>query len=316
MNPRVSICICAFNGAHVLGRALDSILAQTYGDFEVIVVDDASADETARIARNYRDQRVRVVRNEKNLGNARNRSHAVRLSRSGLIKFVDQDDRLAPSCVEEHVRRMANSAVGLTFSPCAIVFDGPRSADTEAWWSRWSERARESTSALRELSSGADLVGDLIEGGLHENWIGGPTSVMLRRECLHTAGLFNRRLRQMLDLDLWIRVMAISDVGYIDHDLAVIEIGESNETSSVRATRRDWLDRLWMLEGFMAFPELWARYPDLAAMRRAELKSVLVSTVTGRFRTTRLSDALRDVESYAAYKLRSSQSRSSLFDWL
>ncbi len=63
----VSVCVCAFNGAGTVGRAIDSILGQTYGDFELIVVDDASADETLTIAGNYSDGRVSVARNDVNL---------------------------------------------------------------------------------------------------------------------------------------------------------------------------------------------------------------------------------------------------------
>ena len=295
---------------------MESILAQTYGDLELLVVDDASTDDSPGVAGSLDDERVRVVRNDKNLGNARNRSHAIRLSKCALIKFVDQDDWLEAVCLEEHVRCMdANPNVGLTFCRATIALEDPISPKAE-WWSRWSEEVRRSTSELDELNRGVDLVDRFVKGGFHGNWIGGPTSVMLRKSCLYKSGLFNRRLRQMLDVDLWVRVMAISDVGYLDHELAGTWVGSANETNSVRATRRDWLDRLWMLEGLMESPELWARYPELAAMRRAELKSVAVSTVTGRFRTTRLLDALRDTGGYAADKLRKTRNHTSLFDWL
>jgi glycosyltransferase involved in cell wall biosynthesis len=316
MAPRVSVCVCAFNGARVLARAVDSILGQTYAEFELIIVDDASADETPLVAGAYRDERIRVVRNGQNLGNARNRSLAIRLARFDLIKFVDQDDWLEPTCLEEHVRSMeGNPTAGLTFSRCAIALQDPGPDDAAAW-AEWAEQARSWTAELRELNPGGGLLDQMVDDRLRLNWIGPPTSVMLRKTCLRRSLLFNRRLRQQLDLDLWMRLMAFSDVGYLDQPLATISVGRGNDTAFVRGARHDWLDRLWLFEGLAELPELWDRYPQLAAMRSAERKSVLVSLLTGRFRTTRLPDALADIEVYAAYKLRGASRRAPILDRL
>jgi glycosyltransferase involved in cell wall biosynthesis len=313
--PRVSVCVCAFNGARVIGQAIDSILAQTYDDFELLVIDDASTDDTPRIVSRYEDKRLRLLRNLQNLGNAGNRSQAIRLSQAELVKFVDQDDWLQPSCLEHHVRCMeANPTVGLTFSRLAIALQDPGTPHAD-WWLWWPEEARRVNAALGKRNAGSDVLRRFVNDGIRVNWVGMPTGVMLRKSCLRESRLFSRRLRMQLDLDLWIRVMAYCDVGYLDQQLATVRVGSANESRGIQGNRPDWLDRLWMLEGLMReFPDVWRRYPELATMRRAELKSVIVATVSGRFRAARRSDALRNLTDYAAYTL--SRNRQSLYDSL
>jgi glycosyltransferase involved in cell wall biosynthesis len=258
--PLVTVCLCAYNGESFVGRAIDSVLRQTYGDFELLVIDDASSDQTCAVVGRYVDPRVRLVRNPTNLGNARNRSHAIRLARSDLIKFVDQDDWLEPSCVEAHVRCMeSNPTVGLTFSRRSIAVDDDPSAEAQdlvAW------HKRPVPAEVGELNCGGDLFSRLVEDGFRENWIGEPTAVMLRRRYLRQSGLFNRRLRLVLDLDLWARLMAFCDVGFLDQELATRSVASINDTISVRATRRDWLDRLWLLQGSRSFLRCGSATPN------------------------------------------------------
>jgi glycosyltransferase involved in cell wall biosynthesis len=85
----------AFNGASVLQVAIDSILAQTYRDYELIILDDASTDASPRIAASYRDERIQWGRTV-GLGYARNRSRAILLSKSDLIKFAARARPLDP----------------------------------------------------------------------------------------------------------------------------------------------------------------------------------------------------------------------------
>lgn len=104
--PRVSIGLPVYNGANYLAEALDSLLAQDFGDFEVLLSDNASTDATAEICAEYaaRDARIHWTRNETNLGAARNYNRTFELARGEYFKWAAHDDRLAPSylrrCVE------------------------------------------------------------------------------------------------------------------------------------------------------------------------------------------------------------------------
>lgn len=316
-SPHVSVCVCTFNGASVVGRAIESILAQSYGDFELIVVDDASSDSTLELVKAYREPRIRILQNGQNLGNARNRSLALRVASGELVKFVDQDDWIAPSCLAEHTRLMdANPRLGFSFSRRAVSVESSHAQREETWPNPGAD-LHSPLGELDEVMVGPAMLERHLDAGLRSNWIGEPTSVMIRRACLRRSRLFNRRLWLMIDIDLWIRLMAFFDVGFLDVELATRSVGSANATLTTLALRRGWLDRLWLLEGLTELRGLWSRYPQLAAMRRAEQKSMLVSLLTGRYRAVRRADVLTDSRAYLSHLTRRTAGRPrSLFDRL
>ncbi|MGH9962626.1 MAG: glycosyltransferase family 2 protein, partial [Pyrinomonadaceae bacterium] len=103
--PRVTIGIPVFNGANYLAQAIDSILAQTWGNFELIISDNASTDETQEICRSYeaRDQRIRYIRNEHNIGAAGNFNKLFSLARGRYFKWAAHDDVCAPEYLQRCV---------------------------------------------------------------------------------------------------------------------------------------------------------------------------------------------------------------------
>jgi glycosyltransferase involved in cell wall biosynthesis len=302
--PRVSVCVCAYNDAGHVRRAIDSALAQTYGELEVVVVDDASTDGTFEVAGGYRDPRVRLFRNDVNIGNARNRSRAAKLAEGEFVKYVDQDDWLAPDCVDEHLRLFdQRPALGFTFSRRELCLDDDRSPPALAWRQRYAELQR-AFGALKEINDGSALLEEYLTRGFGENWIGEPTSVMIRKAGLHRTGLFNRFVRQAMDMDLWLRQMAFFEVGFVDAVLCTRRVADTSETVANMSERRGWLDRLWMLEGLAEIPEIWQRYPALRRMRRDSQKSMFSSFATGRYRNRRLTSALSEAERYLAHRTR------------
>lgn len=103
--PEVSIGLPVYNGARYLGAALDSILEQSFGDFEIVICDNASTDATAAIARGYArdDPRVRVFRNETNLGAVPNYNRTFALARGRFFKWAAHDDTIEPAYLERTV---------------------------------------------------------------------------------------------------------------------------------------------------------------------------------------------------------------------
>ncbi len=97
----VTVITTVFNREQYVGSAIESVLAQTWTDFQLIIVDDCSTDGSFDIVQRYAvDPRVRVIRNEKNLGDYANRNRAARLVRSEFFKFHDSDDLMYPHCLE------------------------------------------------------------------------------------------------------------------------------------------------------------------------------------------------------------------------
>ncbi len=106
--PLVSVLMTAYNREKYIDEAIESVLASSYRNLELIVVDDCSTDRTVEIARTYaaKDDRVKVYVNEKNLGDYPNRNRAASLAQGEYIKYVDSDDVMFPSCLKKMVAPM------------------------------------------------------------------------------------------------------------------------------------------------------------------------------------------------------------------
>jgi len=106
--PLVSVLVTSYNRERYLGVALESVLAQTYREFELIVSDNCSSDRSVEIARQYaqRDGRIRVSVNDRNIGQFENRRHAATLARGEYLKYHDSDDVMYPHCLETMVRTL------------------------------------------------------------------------------------------------------------------------------------------------------------------------------------------------------------------
>jgi len=105
--PKVSVLMTSYNREKYIGHAIESVLAQTFTDFELLVVDDCSRDNTVSIARSYEiDPRVRVIVNERNLGDYPNRNHAATHARGSFLRYHDSDDIMYPYCLEVMVRAL------------------------------------------------------------------------------------------------------------------------------------------------------------------------------------------------------------------
>ena len=118
-DPRVSFVVPCYNLAHLLRECVSSILTQTYGDFEVLIMDDCSPDQTPEVAGSFGDPRVRHIRNQPNLGHLRNYNKGIEMARGEYVWLISADDRLRTSTVlERYVKCMAEHPnAGYVFCP-------------------------------------------------------------------------------------------------------------------------------------------------------------------------------------------------------
>jgi glycosyltransferase involved in cell wall biosynthesis len=117
--PLVSVLVTAYNRERFIADAIESVLSQTFRDFELLVVDDHSSDGTVQIARAFErhDRRVRVVVNARNLGQFANRNHSAGLALGSFLKYHDSDDVMYPHCLETMVSMLQaypDAAFGLS----------------------------------------------------------------------------------------------------------------------------------------------------------------------------------------------------------
>jgi glycosyltransferase involved in cell wall biosynthesis len=268
--PAISICIPTFNNELTLERCLTSALAQDFSDFECLVVDDGSRDETVALARRFDDTRVRVLTNPTNLGLAENHTQCVRAARGRLIKFLHADDLLATNCLDTLRRPFEDPSVGFVFSPRHIVIEPPEDPSGAGWVERYG-RLETPLLPTAPVMSGLAIVKRYVQAGLRGNWLGEPTSVMVRRSAFVKAGGFHRGIYQFVDMDMWLRILLHVDAGWVSQKVSTRTVHPDTATVRNVAARRDLLDRLWMIEGLIGARQLGDEHAQLRRLRRVEV---------------------------------------------
>ncbi len=187
--PAVSILTPAFDVARFIGATLDSVLAQTVADWEMVVVDDGSQDGTAAVVASRHDPRIRLIRQE-NAGVSAARSRAIAAARGEAVLFLDADDWLAPDALTRlsATLRAAPDAVG-AYGAFAFV----------------AEDAQPGDPPLRR-KAGPFPAGDILEHLLVQNLFANGGHLLLRRAAVDRAGPFLSHVRYGEDWEYWIRL--------------------------------------------------------------------------------------------------------------
>ncbi len=184
----VTVIIPCYNYAHFLGAALDSVLAQTYTNLEVIVIDDGSPDNTAEVASKY-EGRIRYVR-QGNQGLSASRNNGLALASNEYVALLDADDEWEPSFIETLMGKIRELPDDFGLVACLdykIGFNGERIPDRK-----------------RDSLTGEVTTRDLL---LKNRFF--PGAVLVRKNALRKAGGFDTSLRSSEDRDMWIRLSSI-----------------------------------------------------------------------------------------------------------
>jgi glycosyltransferase involved in cell wall biosynthesis len=198
----VSVVMPAFNVDWCVGRAVDSVLAQTQRERELIVVDDGSTDDTAAVLARYGDA-VRAIP-QANAGMSAARNAGIRAARGNLIAFLDADDWWKADKLERQVKLMRERP-GIGFCSTAARVVNPEGRLLNVWHCPGPR-----DDMLRTLFAENAAIA------------GGCSAVMVRSELLDRVGLFDESLRGFEDPDLWIRLAAVSGYACIDEPLVEI----------------------------------------------------------------------------------------------
>lgn len=195
--PYATIVVPAFNVSATLAETMDALLDQTYTNFEIIIVNDGSSDETVKVANAYlRDKRVRLI-NQRNRGLAGARNTGIAQARGELIGFCDADDIWEPTKLETHVIHLNNAPdVGISFSGSALIDDNSRSMN------------RSQSPRLRELKASHIF---------KRNPIGNGSAPVIRKTVFDAIAYrpefenerdwyFDETFRQSEDIECWTRI--------------------------------------------------------------------------------------------------------------
>ena len=196
-NPLVSVCIPTYKGAAFLAAAIDSVLHQTYPNFEIWVLDDNSPDNTRAVVENYSDSRVRYLRNTTNLGPEGNWNRCMEVAQGKYFKLLPHDDLLASDCLEKQVTVLEQDKAG----DIALVFGSRNIIDPEG--RTLMSRGLPRTKAGR--IEGLMLVKRCVRAGT--NQIGEPANGLFRTEIIKRVGSYDATYPYLVDLDYWFRIL-------------------------------------------------------------------------------------------------------------
>ncbi len=196
----VSICIPSFNHGAFISDAINSVLKQTHQDFELIIVDNRSSDNTVDIVNEYVkiDSRVKFHINNHNIGMVGNWNRCLELSNCKFVKILCSDDILEPTCIERSVNNI-NISQNVGLVACARSIVSRNLSPIDVWTYPVSEK---------EIS-GKDVVRHCLTRG---NLIGEPTAVLFRKE--FSLRGFNPAYGQLADIEMWLNILTRSNFYY------------------------------------------------------------------------------------------------------
>ena len=217
--PKVTVVITTYNRAGLLPRAIKSVLAQTYTDYEVIIVDDCSSDNTQDVIAGFDDPRIRSFRHERNRGQSVTRNTGIFNAKGQYIAFLDDDDEYLPVNLEARVHRMdkASCKVGLVYG--------------------WRDEVDDSTGEVRPYIRHT-LEGDLFEYLLAYNHVVSTLDIMVRKSIALEVDGFNETISNGEDMLFTAEVAKRSLIAVVPQVIAKVHSrhGYSRMTDSDRSS--------------------------------------------------------------------------------
>ena len=217
MQPLVSVIIPTHNHAQFLSEAIESVLAQSYLNIELIVVNDGSADHTKEVVKRYGSKLIYIYQRNRGLSAARNTG--IKASRGGFLAFLDADDIWLPSKIEDQMKAIVNlKSVGL-------ITCGNYQINEEGGIKSQIVREKHPNKA------------DLTKNLLFKNFVSGGSNALVRRECFEKVGLFDEKLRSAEDWDMWFRINKYYEIKCVNKPLVKVRVVSNSMCSPLNVEK-------------------------------------------------------------------------------
>ena len=246
--PKVSIIVPAYNGSTHIAEALDSVLKQTYQDFEIIVISEPSDDGTPQIVEAYikNDKRISLHLNKQQVGPSSNRNRGISLAKGQYIKILCQNDVLMPDYLKIFVNIMdSHKTVSLITSYEQLIGE---------------------INAIRKVGSFpsiGEIKGKWAQSHIMQygNWIGRSTSTIFRQRDLH-VGLFDLTLKRCFDWDMWMRLLSIGNLYVIPRILSCRRIITKKQSGSINSALLFHKEKVKILNFTFQFTGKYGEYSN------------------------------------------------------
>ena len=259
MTPTVSVIMPVYNTAKYIEAAIDSVLAQTFTNFELLIIDDEGTDNSIDLSRAYDDRRIRII-SQRNRGLAGARNTGIRHAAGEIIALLDSDDIWEPSKLEKHVAHLrTNPEVGVSYAASAMI-------DDDGHFLRIVQRPKLKNVTARDV--------------FLRNPVGNGSAAVLRRAALDDIAFlsldreeldyFDPTFRQSEDIECWCRIALMTSWKFegIDGALTQYRINEGGLSANVVSQFATWCrvrDRVQQIDP--KFAGKWAPYAEAYQLR-------------------------------------------------
>ena len=213
----ISVCIPTYNAAPWIAATIESVLSQTRRDFELVILDDCSVDDTLSIVRRYDDPRIRLIVHERNMGAEASWNRLLAEARGRLMKLLCCDDLIYPTCLETQAAILADPA----HAGVALV-TGPRDIIDDAG----AVIVRRRGLAQAGRIGGQTMIRRVVASG--RNWIGEPLAVLFRRDVAVALGGFDAAEPYCIDIDMWCRLLGEGDLWVVPETVGAFRVSRSS----------------------------------------------------------------------------------------
>ena len=234
-DPLISVLIPLYNAERFIEDTVRSVLDQSFSNLEVIVIDDQSTDASVSKVLGFKDPRIRLIVNEKNLGPEKNWNKALAEATGKYIKLICCDDLLEKDCIEKQVAVLENTQ----FADVGLV-----SCSRNIITSRGRILFRRSFGKLCGRYEGRRIIKKIIRSG--GNPVGEPVVGLFRSDKVKETGGYRTAAPYAIDLDFWIRLLVRTNIYIINEPLCSFRI--SPESWSARINFRQWNDYLKLIK--------------------------------------------------------------------
>jgi len=219
--PRVSVVMTSYGKSRFIGEAIESVLGQTYAEFELVIVDDCSVDGSRKIAEDYArtDERIRIIPNPVRIGFSRSTNVGIRNARGDAVAFIDADDLYSPPNLEKLLRRMEAEP-----APTVVYSD------------RW--KVDPDGNVISRKGRGHDYRSGRVFGDLLATGFGHITAALIPKECFTKVGLYDESMTWAVDYDFALRLAREFPFAYVPEQLYGYRVySESMSGSTDRMAR-------------------------------------------------------------------------------
>ena len=242
--PLVSICIPAYNSEEYIKDTIESLLQQTYSNIEIVVSDDCSKDNTCEIVAGFQDKRVKLYRNQTNLGMVGNWNRCLELGKGEFLKLVCADDMLDNTAIEKEAFVLRNN-------PSVVLVES---------YTRLVDNDNKPKGAYHRYHVKGIVDGKKVakKALIFKNYFGAPVNNMFRKTAYEKTGGFDKSFTYILDFDMWVSLAMQGDV-YIIHEL-LNSFRVRNDSNTGNLVNND---RETFTNEHRALVEKYARIPEL-----------------------------------------------------